>query len=1104
MKLQPSLCQTRCLDVQCCNAFVTLLPQVSLETLETFGSTVVQRIFFGVEALSMVAHDSHATMPLLSPMQLDGKMAMLSPDPAFALLRPPRTELALHTSTARVMAGAWQLGLLMDVCSFNDPEAPAPVAPEVEVQERKEPEDSEPTSERLLVEIHPSEAVMGSVSVISDDTLPLRWRGTCPPSLIVSQSSSWEDLESWQAVHLPTEKFHIYFLRMDGPARITDVYVFPNTTARAKRLHPSIEYEVGAWDDAAGDFVPVLGEDAEGFELGDAMLERMAQSSHLLRVKLRRDALEGPCNFLLELEAVCSNAPELSVTVSTSRLTWSVFNSGVFLAAPFSNAPTLEETFGDISFYGVHVGVWQGGQGMAIQAKSQCVGVDFYDMSSLSLIPLVVPEENFIHFAMRMSSVERPEHVALRTRYERKNTIEAGMQWRTPVAMLVTPTCHVTIMVNAETEARPDSPGGGSRLPLQLGRLPGERLERVHQAMEELKDAGLEELRDIKSLASSVKASSDLGNAKIPPEDLTTEYMGMTLWAWTPKRWFENIKAMPDPAGTKSDELQHEEGDQLPPVPDKVIAKGTTRATWNENFKSWFDSMRAAEAEIRSMATMDTSVKHTGDGAGVCFDQTAPIQGFGALPRPFPERPCRCGAAGFASRRGYSGSSKPWKPNTAAAIITLHMDDGLAGLDAWTHIMGEHAVDASGRLMEKEFYGCKDVLFSESFTGRYLPRAILAGETSAMESVEQAASRFALFHPDSIVAVSEGCNIQEACLGKEVKEIYEAIRLQLERADYMEGFLLTQSHEDQQINDWLSSGLMTNVMEHLSLTCGKKLKIVSSCIPDAKADPSKSGASAAISSRVFLEHADLVVFHDAVSAKKVVCQKDNGFGLEKANDSDARGITSRILSGLTGPMRFGRVPGATPSNLGFLGQSLGGMKTPENRPSLLPYPRVKFTFASLGGLGSPPSTGMPAGYEAANAALWKGCLCTANADRSVGKTISSTLICRGVEHSMALSPVISKRLDYSQEWTDYSKGSVSISSFKDPRSDNRPFVTMLENSTRAKLALDHQMKSLELEPGPEEANEVISDLQMMIKDYEDVEQETQDDNEEDEEECEEY
>ena len=34
-----------------------------------------------------------------------------------------------------------------------------------------------------------------------------------------------------------------------------------------------------------------------------------------------------------------------------------------------------------------------------------------------------------------------------------------------------------------------------------------------------------------------------------------------------------------------------------------------------------------------------------------------------------------------------------------------------------------------------------------------------------------------------------------------------------------------------------------------------------------------------------------------------------------------------------------------------------------------------------------------------------------------------------------------------------------LSGRQDPRSDNRPFVTMLENSTRAKLALDHQMKS---------------------------------------------
>jgi hypothetical protein len=36
--------------------------------------------------------------------------------------------------------------------------------------------------------------------------------------------------------------------------------------------------------------------------------------------------------------------------------------------------------------------------------------------------------------------------------------------------------------------------------------------------------------------------------------------MGMSLWAWTPQRWCSSIHGMSDPAGTKSDELQHAEG----------------------------------------------------------------------------------------------------------------------------------------------------------------------------------------------------------------------------------------------------------------------------------------------------------------------------------------------------------------------------------------------------------------------------------------------------------------------------------------------------------------------------------------------------------------
>ena len=133
-----------------------------------------------------------------------------------------------------------------------------------------------------------------------------------------------------------------------------------------------------------------------------------------------------------------------------------------------------QEMFGDISFLGVHIGVWQGCQGdvpslyvilwkalvsgaaallcvadvgMAIGARAQAVGAELYDMrwpqcdlrtklrsglrATLSLVPIVVPEEvslfarqeqqaawqeNSITFAMRMAQVERQGELRCRTK----------------------------------------------------------------------------------------------------------------------------------------------------------------------------------------------------------------------------------------------------------------------------------------------------------------------------------------------------------------------------------------------------------------------------------------------------------------------------------------------------------------------------------------------------------------------------------------------------------------------------------------------------------------------------------------------------------------
>ena len=150
------------------------------------------------------------------------------------------------------------------------------------------------------------------------------------------------------------------------------------------------------------------------------------------------------------------------------------------------------------------------------------------------------------------------------------------------------------------------------------------------------------------------------------------------------------------------------------------------------------------------------------------------------------------------------------------------------------------------------------------------------------------------------------------------------------------------------------------------------------------------------------------------------------------------GLALRFLSGLTGPMRFGRFPNATPTRLAWYGQSL------------MPYPRIKYTFPFIGhGPGS--------GLEVAQAAMASGSLCTANVDRSVGKTISAAMLCRGMEQSMALAAVIPIRMSLAEHWVDYAKGGFAIHSYQDPKCPE-PQVTMLENTSRAKTVIEHQLK----------------------------------------------
>ncbi|CAK9106102.1 unnamed protein product [Durusdinium trenchii] len=419
---------------------------------------------------------------------------------------------------------------------------------------------------------------------------------------------------------------------------------------------------------------------------------------------------------------------------------------------------------------------------------------------------------------------------------------------------------------NNEDNSQPDSPGGsgGSRLPLQLGRLPSDRLERVHQAMEELKEAGLTDIKDLAILAQSVKKGQAAGNAKDPTEQHTSEYMGMTQWAWTPKRWFQSIEATGEPKGTKSEDLPREvEGDQLPAVPDSVVALCNKRSASSQFFKDWYQLMQVAEAEIRSMANMEKEVKTRGDGPGVWFEPTPSVKGSGVLARyQTPLTYIGGSAPAFAGRRGPSaaGHSGRVRPNDAATLLSIHLDEGL-GIDCWQHVMKEHGVDTTGRA--QDFYGCSQVLFSQSRTGRYVPRSIFAGSQKSMDTVSQAG----MFDPLSIVVAPEGCSLETACdEGLKIPELLEAVRLQLERSDYVEGVLVSSTIGQ----DFGTSALQKAILNHVTMEMPKLIKVCCSCIPDCQADPSRAAANAAISTRTWRKMRSSVAdHHDAHDCGRV-------------------------------------------------------------------------------------------------------------------------------------------------------------------------------------------------------------------------------------------
>ncbi|CAK9074378.1 Tubulin alpha-1 chain, partial [Durusdinium trenchii] len=427
-----------------------------------------------------------------------------------------------------------------------------------------------------------------------------------------------------------------------------------------------------------------------------------------------------------------------------------------------------------------------------------------------------------------------------------------------------------------------------------------------------------------------------------------------------------------------------------------------------DKFREWFEQMKKNDAELRSFLTMDTSVKQAGDGCSVLFDKLPSAGGPKVLPKV---------KVGGSTSSG-APMDGPTKANPMPSVVSINLgaESCAAAKTIWQRYLSEHQLDASARPKDGQFYGCSNTLFASSTTGRYIPRSILASYDSAtMDALGEAG----LFNPATILTgnkpgpshqsgESDGAFMdeEEDDIIDDIEaedEIMDCVRRQLEEADYVEGFMFLHNAAE----DACTNGVTSSLLQKLCVEYGKKSKFTFTGMADQGGDASQHAMSGLMMSTLS-EYSDLTTFYDRSSLKKVAASKVNGLGISSPDDLTLNGLLARLLSGVTGPMRFGK---AMNCNQGFRAASILTLQT-----NLCCYPRIKYLVPSIGGLVAKGmedfavgKANQEVGADACGHALKRGLLCGINP--SEGKIIAYSMMCRGVELGSAISKVADLKTD---------------------------------------------------------------------------------------------
>ena len=304
----------------------------------------------------------------------------------------------------------------------------------------------------------------------------------------------------------------------------------------------------------------------------------------------------------------------------------------------------------------------------------------------------------------------------------------------------------------------------------------------------------------------------------------------------------------------------------------------------------------------------------------------------------------------------------------------------------------------------KEANGSFSTFFSETGSGKYVPRALFIDlEPGPVDEVQHGAYR-QLFHPDQMITGKEDAANNYArghyTVGKEqIDRFMDKMQRLTENCSGLQGFLIFRA-----FGGGTGSGFTSLLCERLSLEFGKKSKLEFSVYPapelaTAVVEPYNS----ILTTHTTMDHIDCAFMVDNEAIYDLCRSK---LGIDRPTYVNLNRIIGQVVSSITASLRFE----------GALNVDLTEFQT-----NLVPYPRIHFPLATY----APIIGSDKAGHESISVseitnACFEPTFQMVKCDPRHGKYMSCCLLYRGDvvprDVNAAISAIKSKRSIQFVDW----------------------------------------------------------------------------------------